>query len=155
MKRWLSPAIVVLALAATSCAAPDSTTAFRLPDGDTEAGRRAFWYLRCTTCHDIEGTRTPASDVAESAVDVRVMLGGPASDIDTYDELLTAIVNPSHELAAGYRGEDVAIRGRSIMDSTYINQIMTVQDLVDIMAFLQPVYEVAPPGHDPYGKVYD
>ena len=145
MKRCIATVVWVLML--QGCAASDSGPGLRLPEGNSQAGQRAFWYLRCHACHDVRGVATP-SDTA-SAIRVRVTLGGEASEIDTYSELVTAIVNPSHELAPGYREEDVSIQGRSIMDSTYINQVMTVQELVDIVTWLQPLYGVAPPGRDP------
>ena len=61
----------------------------------------------------------------------------------TYGELVTAIVNPSHKLADGYEKDQVSENGVSNM---YLyNEYMTVQELTDLVRFLQPRYDVAPP----------
>ena len=58
---------------------------------------------------------------------------------------MTSIANPSHRLARGYPPETVAVEGVSLMSLIYLNDVMTVQQLVDVVAFLQPRYEVVPP----------
>ena len=61
----------------------------------------------------------------------------------TYGELVTAIVNPSHKLADGYAKDQVSEDGVSNM---YVyNGFMTVQELTDLVMFLQPHYDVVPP----------
>lgn len=145
-------AIAVGVVVTQGCVGSESGLGFRLPEGNPEAGERAFWYLRCHACHDVRGIETP-SDTA-SAIRARVVLGGEYGRVKTYGELVTAIINPSHELAPGYREEEVAIQDRSIMDSADINRVMTVQELVDIVAWLQPLYEVTPPALDPYAYTY-
>ena len=56
---------------------------------------------------------------------------------------MTAIINPSHKLADGYARELVAEDDESKM---YVyNGYMTVQELIDIVMFLQPYYEVIVP----------
>ena len=70
-------------------------------------------------------------------------LGGPVTRVRTYGELVTAIINPSHKLADGYPAELVSEDGKSKM---YVyNGFMTVQELTDIVMFLQPHYDVVPP----------
>ncbi len=56
---------------------------------------------------------------------------------------MTAIINPSHKLATGYAEEVVSDDGVSKM---YVyNDHMTVQELIDIVMFLQPHYDVVVP----------
>ena len=56
---------------------------------------------------------------------------------------MTAIINPSHKLAEGYKKEVVSEDGKSKM---YVyNSFMTVQELTDLVMFLQPYYDVIPP----------
>ena len=62
--------------------------------------------------------------------------------IKTYGDLVTAIVNPSHNLAKGYTPSLVAQDGKSRM--TVYNDVMTVSQLIDIVAFLQAHYELQP-----------
>lgn len=45
---------------------------------------------------------------------------------------------------------DARYNVESLMASAYFNQVVTVQELIDIVAYLQPLYEVTPPQYDPY-----
>jgi sulfur-oxidizing protein SoxX len=117
-----------------------SEKGFRLPDGDPIAGREAFVYMHCNQCHTIVGEELPAIPMADPPF---VELGGPVTRVKTYGELVTAIINPSHKLAEGYPEDLVAVDGVSKM---YVyNGYMTVQELIDIVMFLQPHYDVVVP----------
>lgn len=119
---------------------PMSEKGFRLPDGDPVAGRAAFLYMQCNQCHTIDGETLP---VVPDADPPYVELGGPVTQVKTYGELVTAIINPSHKLAEGYAEEVVSEDGQSKM---YVyNGYMTVQELIDIVMFLQPNYDVIVP----------
>ncbi len=110
---------------------------FRLPEGDIGRGEVAFRDLGCAACHDVAGV--PA--VAEGArPDVIVTLGGRVTRVETYGELVTSIINPSHEISGGYPREQVAEGGVSKMEN--FNARMTVAQLIDLTAFLQSKYEV-------------
>jgi hypothetical protein len=65
------------------------------------------------------------------------------TQVKTYGELVTAIINPSHKLATGYAKEVVAENSHSNMYN--YNRHMTVQELTDIVMFLQPYYDVVVP----------
>ena len=123
---------------------------FRLPDGDAARGEEAFAALRCHACHDVEGLELEPLGVGEALV----TLGGQTERVRTYEELVTSIINPSHRLADGYELEDIASAGESLMVFAYLNEVMTVQQLVDLVEFLQDSYEVEPPELDPYGYLY-
>jgi hypothetical protein len=56
---------------------------------------------------------------------------------------VTSIINPSHDLADGYAERLVSEDGESKMYN--YNGYMTVQELIDIVSFLQPYYEVTVP----------
>ena len=117
-----------------------SSKGFRLPDGDAEVGREAFLRLQCHQCHSIQGMELPEIPGQEPPY---VELGGKVTRVKTYGELVTAIINPSHRIAHGYAKDVVSEDGESNM---YIyNTHMTVQELIDIVMFLQPEYEVVPP----------
>jgi sulfur-oxidizing protein SoxX len=73
-----------------------------------------------------------------------VTLGGQTSRT-TYGDLVTSIANPSHRIARGYPPETVTVDGVPLMSLIYLNDVMTVQQLVDVVAFLQASYDVAPP----------
>lgn len=116
-----------------------SERGFRLPDGDAQAGRETFLYMQCNQCHTIDGEELPRI----AGQDPYVELGGDVTHVKTYGELVTAIINPSHKLAEGYAKEKVSEDGVSNM---YVyNSFMTVQELTNIVMFLQPHYDVVPP----------
>lgn len=117
-----------------------SEQGFRLPDGDAQTGREAFLYMQCHQCHSIDGEELPEIPGMDPPY---VELGGETSKVKTYGELVTAIINPSHKLARGYALTVVSEAGESNM---YVyNQHMTVQELVDIVMYLQPTYDVMVP----------
>jgi sulfur-oxidizing protein SoxX len=74
---------------------------------------------------------------------VPVELGGRVVRAKTDGELVTAIVDPSHRLAPGYKREDVQSGKLSRMGD--YSEAMTVRELVDVVAFLQSRYEVVSP----------
>jgi len=117
-----------------------SERGFSLPEGNPVAGQQAFLYMQCNECHTISGMELPAIPLADPPF---VELGGEVTKVKTYGDLVTAIINPSHELAKGYEREVVANNGESKMYN--YNGFMTVQELVDIVMFLQPHYDVVIP----------
>jgi len=117
-----------------------SEQGFRLPDGDADAGRVVFVYMQCHQCHTVDGEEFPTIPGQEPPY---VMLGGTTTRVKTYGELVSGIINPSHELARGYAREVVAEDGESKMYN--YNQHMTVQELVDLVMYLQPKYDVIVP----------
>lgn len=144
-------AILICALLSTACArGPQSASGFRLPDGDAERGLAAFTDLRCNACHAVEGLEIEYLGTGEPVV----TLGGEVRRVKTYGELVTSIINPSHKLAPAYLLKELPEDKESPMARAGLNEVMTVQQLVDLVAFLQPRYEVVPPPVDPYGYVY-
>lgn len=134
--------LLVLTLGACDEEQMMSERGFRLPDGDPTAGRETFIYMQCNQCHTVKGVELPIIPEYEPYVE----LGGTSSRVKTYGELVTAIVNPSHKLADGYAVEAVSENGESNM---YIyNRYMTVQELTDLVRFLQPHYKVLTPQYD-------
>ena len=113
---------------------------FVLPEGDVEAGKAAFVELKCNQCHSV-------ADIAwiGEGEDVEVPLGGEVTRLKAYGELVTSVINPSHRIASPYLREKVAVEGVSNMKN--YNQVMTVQELVDIVSFLQTEYEVTLPSN--------
>ena len=131
---------VLLCLTALAACTPESPYGFRLPDGDAAAGRQAFVELGCNACHEVAGV--PIEYLEGIA---RIKLGGETTHLRTYGELVTSIINPSHKIAPQHRNRGAVLDGESVMTYLYLNQVMTVQELVDLVAFLQPTYSVVPP----------
>lgn len=118
---------------------PKSGRGFTLPDGNAEQGRVAFLSHHCHECHTVSGVVFPK---VEHPADTMVRIGGEVSHIDTYGELVTSIINPSKKLATGYPRDDVANGEESKM--TNYNDVLTVQELIDLVAFLQRHYKLQP-----------
>ena len=141
MKRAIAIIAIVVAAALIGCDAdPRSGRGFTLPDGDTTQGRQTFVELQCHICHTVEGVEA-FPHVGEPPVSVA--LGGTVTRIRTYGELVTSIINPSHRMAQGYPTEAIQTEdGQSRM--TNYNNVMTVSELIDLVAFLQSKYELVP-----------
>ncbi len=132
-----------LALTAGCDAGPKSAAGFRLPDGDPEAGEATFLALQCNSCHVISNYELPPP--AEEGP-VQVTLGGEVTRVKTYGELVTSIINPSHKLVRWYPEEEVSEEGKSMMPA--FNDRMTVRQLINLVAFLQPHYDVVVPRYE-------
>ncbi len=108
---------------------------FTWPQGDPRRGREAFLKFECYRCHEVRGERFPAA-TDRGSVGPELSQMGPLHEPEYFAE---AIVNPSAtiERNRGYEGPD----GSSKMPS--FNDSMTVQELVDLVAFLRGL---RPPG---------
>jgi mono/diheme cytochrome c family protein len=113
-----------------------SPRGFRLPEGDANNGQALFERYGCNGCHTVKGVAA----AAEKEIDTLVALGGPVTLNKTYADLVTSVINPSHRISRTLDQSVVQVEGRSIMRS--YNDVMTVADLIDIVAFLQPQYEL-------------
>ncbi len=116
---------------------PESPRGFSLPKGDEENGALVFQKYQCLACHELEGVSKV--DVVDNP-ELQLKLGGDSAQIKTYAELVTSIINPSHKIAKGY--PQLQMNGGSKM--TIYNNVMTVQELIDLVSFLQPKYKLAP-----------
>ncbi len=135
--------LLILVAVAACDGSPRSAKGFRLPDGDAERGLKTFMALECHGCHRIDGLVLP--EPAQPGP-LTFTLGGPVTRVKTYGELVTAIINPSHRLAPGAPTDRITPALSSPMP--VYNDILTVTELVDLVAFLQPRYRVTMPELD-------
>jgi hypothetical protein len=120
-----------------------SSQEFALPEGNAGKGQQAFISLQCTACHRLHNLELPAPEIEGP---VMIVLGGGVSKVKSYSELVTSIINPSHRLARGIRKDEISAEGESLMAN--YNDVMTVTELTDLVAFLQSQYEIRPrPGY--------
>ena len=130
--------IIIFAIA--SCdKGPGSPRGFSLPNGDVAKGKAVFLKYECLSCHALEDVEQP--DI-KNTVNMSVRIGGKITQVKTYAELVTAIINPSHSFSRGYALELIQKDGKSLMKN--FNDVMTVAELVDLVVFLQPHYELVP-----------
>jgi mono/diheme cytochrome c family protein len=146
MTRIVAFAALVLVLVGCT---PKSGIGMRLPDGNAARGRVAYAALHCNSCHAIDGLVPHEGDGGPS-----IELGGITTRVHSYGELVTSIINPSHKIAPRYPPEQVSRGGQSLMALAYLNDVMTVQQLIDLVAFLETTYEIMPPEVQPYWYAY-
>jgi sulfur-oxidizing protein SoxX len=146
---WFTIIISLSVLAACSYG-PDSPKGFNLPKGNIAKGEKVFSQYKCQSCHILEGYE---NDSLIKEFDTPVTLGGTSSLVKTYAQLVTSVINPSHKLAS--RSKSIAEKltnddGGSKM--RVFNDVMTVKELIDLVAFLQPKYKVKPITYTYYGQ---
>jgi sulfur-oxidizing protein SoxX len=135
LRMLVVSAASLIMIASVGCTpAPSSGKGFTLPDGDRDQGEQTFVSMNCHHCHTVAATDLPLVDNRE----LSIRLGGEVPRIGTYGELVTAIINPSHRLAKGHLTEDVSQDGESLMKN--YNDVLTVNQLIDLVAFLQSRY---------------
>lgn len=142
MKNWHVVAAAALAAGTVACAAsPKSSAGFSLPNGDVARGQATFVTLRCNGCHRVAGL-----DLGQPTASppVPVVLGGEVPHVKTDGELVTSIIDPSHQIAKDLPPDLVRRAGGSRMPD--YSDVMTVRQMVDLVAFLQSRYKVVRPG---------
>lgn len=125
----------VFSIAASGCAASGSSGAgnsFSLPEGDPEAGKVVFVESQCSFCHAVDGVDGLPAPVAEPPIPFA--LGGSSKRMSD-GQLVRAIVDPSHFMSDAYPEAATQVGGESRMPA-YRNTL-TVQQLIDLVAFLQ------------------
>ena len=141
--------LVPVMLLAACQQAPQGHDVVHLPEGDPTRGEEHFVMLGCISCHKVIGADLPEPAVSR---DKPVLLGSTTGREMTYNQMITSIVNPSHRLTSRYRKELVSEGGESTM-RTY-NDVMTVTQLADLVAFLDVHYtKIERPGYK--YRVYD
>jgi sulfur-oxidizing protein SoxX len=151
LNTLVSKTMLVVAFAVLLCACgqgPNTGRGFQLPEGDISSGQQSFVELGCHQCHIVTGLELPAYGVASP---LTVEIGGEVIRVKTYGELLTSIVNPQHVIAQQYLNLlDVEDRkgAESLMPS--FNKTMTVDQLINIVTFLNSHYEKVNPEYIGY-----
>lgn len=135
--------LIVLSASLLACTA-ESPYGLRLPDGDADAGRVAFADLGCQSCHRLSDDESPLAN------DRRHILGGDVPAIETYGKLVASIIHPSHKISPRASSDIRHGDGTSPMAGANLNDTMTVTQLIDLVALLQPMYRVVPPQGNPY-----
>jgi hypothetical protein len=140
MKVLIFGIFVLFILTIVSCEkGPDSPRGFSLPQGDVAKGKTVLLKYECLSCHVLEGVQQP--DI-KNTVNLSIRIGGKTTKVKTYAELVTAIINPSHDFSKGYALKLIQKDGKSLMKN--FNDVMTVAELIDLVVFLQPHYELVP-----------
>ncbi len=138
--RYLVPLLATLL--AQGC--QRESEGFALPEGDAESGKRVFVEIRCNDCHSVSDIEYSESEVPveymgkQTVGKIHVKLGGKTTKYRTQGELVTSIINPSHEISLSYARNQATTRS----PMRNYNGVLTVQNLIDLVAFLQEEYEI-------------
>ena len=151
MKTLICFTSIILLFVMAACSyGPDSPKGFSLPEGDIAKGEKVFLRYKCQACHSLKGYE---DDSLIKEFDTPVPLGGTSSLVKTYAQLVTSVINPSHKLAPRSRSiEEKLTNDDGSSKMRVFNDVMTVQELIDVVAFLQPKYEVKPITYTHYGQ---
>jgi len=128
----LAGALACLAMSLACSTARDPAKGFRLAGtGDTQRGKAAFQEFGCTECHEVSGANLPLPAVQA------VRLGGSVTHQPSDGYLVTAIINPAYHA----KGQPTQAGALHMPDFA---ARMTVQQLTDIVAYLQSRYALSP-----------
>lgn len=122
---------------------------FTLPGGNPEAGREVFVAMECYSCHKIKGESFPASQ-EEAGKEGPDLTGMGAHHPSEY--LAEAIIDPNAVIIIDnprWVGQD----GLSIMPS--YNDILTLQQLIDLVAYLKSLTGEMPHAPASYGHPHE
>jgi sulfur-oxidizing protein SoxX len=140
MKALFISIFVLFIFTIVSCDnGPYSPRGFSLPQGDVAKGKAVLLKYECLSCHILKGVQQP--DI-KNTDNISVQIGRKTTKVKTYAELVTAIINPSHSFSRGYALKLTQKDGKSLMKN--FNDVMTIAELVDLVFFLQPQYELMP-----------
>lgn len=146
MRTFLRLMLVLGALTLTGCdTGPKGSVGFSLPDGDVQRGKANYISFHCNACHS--SSEVPQMETADPAA-ISVPLGGETTRIKSYGELVTSIINPSHRISRRQSPTMADESGRSKMVN--YNDVMTVAQLIDLVAFVQSNYTLSPYKHSNY-----
>jgi hypothetical protein len=129
--------MILMSLVFLLGACDSQSRGFALPPGDVERGRATFVELGCPSCHRVIGDDLLGATNADA--ELQVDLGGRVTRIKSYGDLVTSVINPSHRISV--TGPGTSTDGEISTMRVY-NEIMTVQQLVDLVTFLQGSYEI-------------
>lgn len=116
----------------------EQSRGFALPEGDIEKGKATYKRLACNECHSISNIEWKGGTDS-----LKIHLGGKVSTQKSYGDLVTSVINPSHKVAPRYKVKTATEGDLSKMKN--YNEVMTVQELIDLVAFLQSEYHVMTP----------
>ena len=145
---FLTPLFILVFLLASCDFGVNSGRGFSLPEGNVDKGRATFLELECNACHSVGDIERVAGS---EGPDINVKLGGRVTSIKTYGDLVTSVINPSHKTSRRFVKQNAAAEGGELKMVVY-NEIMTVQQLVDLVTYLETNYQAVPANRTEYAR---
>ena len=145
---FLTPLFMLFFLLASCDMGPNSGRGFSLPEGNVDNGRATFVELECNACHSVGDIEHVAG---REGPDINIELGGQVTTVKTCGDLVTSVINPSHKTSRRYVNQNIGAGGGELKMVVY-NEIMTVQQLVDLVTYLESNYEIVPATRTEYAR---
>lgn len=141
--------LLIMLILVAGCAddARKPVKGFVLPEGDVDAGKAVFASVGCRYCHSVTNLELPTFEPGQVLV---IELGGQVHKVKDYGELLTSIVNPGHTILHKHKMQlpEDALELESPMPD--FNVELSVQNLIDLTAFLHSRYKALQPQYRGY-----
>jgi hypothetical protein len=142
MKILLAPLLLVSLCLSSGCDQQHSDRGFALPQGSVSKGKLVFLEKKCIQCHSLAGADFDTDDWQyDKPRDINVVIGGTVTKVKTYSDLVTSVINPSHRVAKGY-SKDYVLDEKGQSKMRVYNQVMTIEELIDLVTFLQTEYQL-------------
>jgi hypothetical protein len=149
-KMLIGGVALLSSLLILSCSPKENSPAgFILPPGYTISGQTTLAALGFINCHKVNGVSFTANAPVQS--DLIVTIGGPQPRVKTYGQLVTAIIHPNAAILRN-DGRYVDANGDSLMPD--YTQMMAIQQMTDLVTFLQEHYDIINPVYDPHSFTY-
>ncbi len=103
---------------------------FFLPDGNPEAGKKAFTRLKCTSCHWVQNEVDLSQPVTQK---IGPMLGGKQAKYSA-GWIANSLISPSHAIVWDSDGQAENSELSRMGDFT---ETMTVREMIDIVAYIR------------------
>lgn len=114
---------------------------FALPEGNIEQGKATYERLACNECHSVSEVEWKGG-----SDNLNIQLGGEVTSKKSYGDLVTSVINPSHKIAPRYKQKNTTKTTEAEHSKMKnFNDIMTVQELIDLVTYLQSEYNVTIP----------
>ncbi len=109
-----------------------------------ERGKITFADLQCVQCHRVAKAELPEPD-GKRRLDL--MIGQEPRFVKSYEDIITAITNPQHVVTEQYRSILTTPEQQGDIQSFMPNlkEGMTVQQLIDLVTFLDEHYSESNP----------
>jgi len=90
---------------------------------------------QCLACHSLEAFDY---ETVNRELEPPVLLGGTSTRVNTYADLVTSIINPSHKISSD--SSLLLTQAGGVSKMIVFNDVMTVNELVNLVKFLQLKY---------------
>ncbi len=125
---------------------------FRFMGGDPARGKEVFAKLNCTQCHFVEGVDDLPDPKGKRRLNLS--LAKEVRFVKRYEDIITAITNPRHVMNEQYKSilSKAELAGDVEPFMPDLSDFMSAKQLIDLVTFLDAVYDAQLPTYVPGDK---